>query len=391
MNCNEVKYYLSDYSKGILLDEVRSEIHEHLNYCKSCTKILEDIITITSETGIKKRNLRSRKKVLEKIHEENEKNSSTKKIIPKIFSSASAISSEADHLKNSLMLKANEIENNKLFVIAGIISVIALGVILAYLIFDHSPSTFGSVEKISGYPIIESRVLTDQGVIKIGEKLFTDSESRARLKVGAVGEIEIEPQSEIQITETKSSEYRLVLSKGKILARTWVVPKLFSIKTPSAVITDLGCLYYLTVDEKSSTTIEVKSGWVLMENNKRKSLLPAGTRCYSEISKNPGTPFLNDASASFKEALFKLDFENGGKSELKKLLAESRREDLISLFHLLKYLDQESRGKIYDRISILFKIPQRITREGIISGDNDMMGRMWTELGLGSISIYQNL
>lgn len=391
MNCNEVKYYLTDYSKGILLDEVRSEIHKHLNSCKSCTKILDDIITITSKAPIKKRNFKSPKKVLTKIHAESEKNGSTKNIIPRIFNSASSISSEADYLKNSLMLKANEIENNKLFVIAGIITVIALGVILAFLIFDHSPSTFGSVEKISGYPIIESRVLTDQGVIKIGEKLFTDSESTALLKFGAVGEIEIKPQSEIQITETKSSEYRLILSKGKILARTWVAPKLFSIETPSALITDLGCLYYLAVDEKAFTTIDVKSGWVKVENNNSKSLLPAGTRCYSEISKKPGTPFLNDASVLFKESLFKLDFENGGKSELEKLLAEARREDLISLFHLLKYLDQESRSKIYDRISILFKIPQRITREGIISGDNDMMGRLWTELGLGSISIYQNL
>ena len=73
------------------------------------------------------------------------------------------------------------------------------------------------------------------------------------------------------------------------------------------------------------------------------------------------------------------------------LLYEARQKDLITLFHLLKRLDQESRGKIYDRISLLFKIPQRITREGIVNGNNDMMGRLWTELDLGSISIYQNL
>lgn len=391
MNCNEVKYYLSDYSKGILLDEVRSEIHKHLNNCKSCTKIFDDIITITSEAGTKKRSSQSSKKVLEKIHVENEKTSNPKKIIPRIFSSASAISSEVDHIKSCLTLKANEIENNKLYVVAGIISVIALGVILAYMIFDHSPSIFWPVEKISGYPVIESRVLTYQGVMRIGEKLYTDSESRARLKVGGWGEIDVEPKSEIQIIETKSSEYRLVLSKGKISARTWVAPKLFSIGTPSAIVTDLGCIYYLTVDDKASTTIQVKSGWVLVENNSIKSLLPAGTSCYSKIFKGPGTPFVNDASELFKESLFKLDFENGGKAELEKLLSESRRADLISLYHLLKRSDQESRGKIYDRILLLFKMPQRITREGIVNGNKDMLGRLWTELGIGSISIYQNL
>lgn len=391
MNCAEVKYYLNDYSKGILLDEVRAEIHEHLNYCKNCAKVFDDIITISSETRVKKKNVQPKKEVWERIHKESEKNSSTKKIIPRIFSSASTISSEADHLKNGFILKANELENNKLFVIAGILSVIALGVILALIIFDHSPSAFWSVEKISGYPVIESRVLTDQGIIKIGEKLFTDSESRARLKVGLIGEIDVEPESEIQIIETTSSEHRLVLSKGKISARTWVAPKLFSIKTPSAVVTDLGCIYYLSVDDKASTSIHVKSGWVLMENKNNKSLLSDGTSCYSEISKGPGTPFSNDASLKFKESLHKLDFENGGEKELAVLLSETRQKDLISLFHLLKRLDQESRGKIYDRISLLFTMPQRITREGIVNGDKDMMGRLWTELGLGSISIYQNL
>src|SRR4030066_944385 len=130
MNCTEVKYYLNDYSKGILLDEVRAEIHEHLNYCKSCTKLFDNLITISSETGIKEKNLRSKEKVLEKIHKENEKTGRTKKIIPRIFSSASAISSEADHLKNSFILKANEIKNTKLNVETGTIFIITFGIFL---------------------------------------------------------------------------------------------------------------------------------------------------------------------------------------------------------------------------------------------------------------------
>jgi hypothetical protein len=391
MHCAEVKYYLSDYSRGILLDEVRTEIHEHLNDCKVCAKVFDNITSLTDATGVKKKSVRQNKKIWERVHKEKGGNSSSKKIVPRPFPASSRISSEVDHLKNSFLLKANEIENNKLFVIAGIVSVIAFGVMLAFILFDHSPTTFWSVEKISGYPVVESSVLTGQGIIKVGEKLFTDSESRARLKVGAIGEIDIEPESEIEITETRSSEYRLILSKGKISVRTWVAPKLFSIKTPSAVITDLGCMYYLSVDDKASTTIQVKSGWMLVENKNSKSLLPAGTICISKISAEPGTPFAIDASTTFKESLHILDSENSSTQELAHLLSEARQKDLITLFHLLKRLDQESRGIIYDRISSLFKMPQRITREGIVNGEKDMVGRLWTELGLGSISLYQNL
>ena len=391
MNCVEVKYYLNDYSRGFLLDEVRVEIHEHLNWCNKCAKAFDDIITTSSMTGLKKIIVNPKEEELEKIQGKIEKNRPTKKLVPQIFPASSKISSEADHIKNSLMLKANEIENNKLFVIAGIISVVALGVILAFIVFDHSPSAFWSVEKVSGYPMIESHVLIDQGILKIGEKLFTDSESRARLKVGLVGEIEIEPKSEIQIIETKTSEYRLILSKGQIAARTWVAPKLFSVKTSSSVVTDLGSKYDLSVDEQASTLIQVKSGWVLMEYKNRRILLCAETTCISDSSKGLGVPVSNEASSTFKESLYKLDFENSSKNELAILLSEAKKKDLITLFHLLKHLDNESRGMIYDRISLLFKMPQRITREGIVHGDKDMMGRLWTELGLGSISIYHYL
>jgi hypothetical protein len=328
---------------------------------------------------------------LGKAKQANRKYSDTKRTVPKTSPSASKLSCETDCLKNNYFIKANEIENNKLFNTAAIISALALGIILAFLIFDNSPSSFWSVEKIAGYPVIESTVLTDHGIIRIGEKLNTDSESKARLKVGVIGEIDIEPKSEIKIVESPSSEYRLVLSRGKISVRMWSAPKLFSIMTPSAVVKDLGCIYYLSVNEDSSTVLHVKSGWVLLENMNLKSLLPTGTSCYSKTLKEPGTPFADNASKLFKESLYKLDFEKGGKSELDTLLSESRKEDLISLFHLLKRLDQEFRGEIYDRMSFLFKMPQRITRNEIINGNKDMMGRLWVELGLGTISTYQYL
>jgi hypothetical protein len=391
MTCTEIKYYLNDFAKGILLDEIRAEIHEHLNSCNVCSKSLDEIISLRLKAGLKHRGVNKEQQVRVKIHKDIYENQDSKSIAPKIFPTISAIGFEAEQLKNNLLFKANEVDNNKLFTIVGIISIIALGVILAFIIFDHSPAAFWSVEKISGQPVIESKVLTSDGIIKIGEKLFTDYDSRARLKVGTVGEIDVEPQSELQIVETSSSEHMLILSRGKINARTWVVPKLFSIKTPSADVKDLGCSYSLFVNDKSSTLLQVTSGWVLLENNNRKSLTPAGASCYSDIPKGPGIPYANDASSLFKESLSKLDFQSTGNLELQKVLSESRRGDLISLFHLIKYIDKESRGMIFDRMSNLFKLSQRISRERIINSDKDMLGRLWVELGLGSISMYQNL
>jgi hypothetical protein len=392
MNCTDVKYYLNDYSKGILLDEIREEIHDHLSFCSNCGKTFNDLVTINSEVRIKKENIQPRKEAWERAQNRSGKNINIKRIIQKFFSFV-PIKNTNTHfsIHTNLKFKVPRNLSGKWFIISSIVSTIAFGIILAFVLFDSSPNTFGQVEKLSGYPIIESRVLTDQGIIKIGEKLITDSESRVRLKVGTGSEIDVQPKSEIQIIETKNLEYRLILSRGQIAARTWIAPKLFYIKTPSSVVTDLGCKYDLSVDEQASTLIQVKTGWVLMEYKNRRVLLCAETTCVSDSSKGLGVPIANEASFVFKESLNKLDFVNSSKNELAVILSEANQKDFITLFHLLKRLDNESRGMIYDRISLLFKMPQRITREGIVHGDKDMMGRLWTELGLGSISIYQYL
>lgn len=377
MNCIEVKYYLNDYAKGILLDEIRSEIHDHINECNSCAKDFDELITVRSKAGLK------RKHFIRKKEFDGENTSDSP-------NSIAAISSDAAYLKDTLTITANEIDNNKLFSIAGIISSIGFGIILAFLIFDNSPSSFWTVEKISGYPVIESRVLTNQGIIKLGEKLITDSESRARIRVGDLGEIDIEPQTEIKIVETETSEYRMVLEKGKMSVRTSSAPKLFSIETISAHVVDLGCMYYLSVDENGTTTVQVKSGWVLMKNKNERVLIPENSIC-SATTNGIGVPVSIYASHAFKESVGNFNLLTGSLEELKKILQQANQNDLITLFHLIKRLDQESREKIFNRISTLTNVPPRVNRDGIINGDKDILGRLWVDLGLGSISMYQNL
>lgn len=391
MTCNDVKYYLNDYAKGYLIDEMRAEIHEHLCNCNSCTKILDELISANSKASSKKSKKRE-KSTSEKPKIKNKKSLtvSPKKSRYSLQQKNSEVN-ENDNFKINQLLLKNEIDNNKLFSIAGVISSVALGVVLAFLIFDFSPHTSWQVEKLSGFPMIESKLLIDKSKIKIGEKLTTDEQSRARLKIGSIGEIDIEPKTEIQISETESFEYNLILHKGKLSARTWAPPKLFSIKTPSSNIKDLGCLYYISVDKNLTTLLSVKSGWVLMENGIKKSILPAGTSCYSDTAKGIGTPFSDSASETFKQALQKIDFENANPNEFEVVIQESRREDLISLFHLILRGDKLVREKVFNRIAELSMIPSQVTKESIVNGDKEMLGRLWTALNLGGISIYQNL
>lgn len=391
MKCSEVKYYLNDYSKRMLLDELRNEIHEHLCTCKTCTKSLDELLILNSEakkTKIKtlpKQMIRERKLNSEFGFETTSRSFQQKR------ENKSKINFSNEEFRSNLIMKAQMIENNKILVITGILSALALGIIFAFLIFDYHAGTYWSVENISGFPVIESRVVSGTGMIKSGEKLFTNSESRARLKIDNIGEIDIEPLSEVQFIETETSEYKLILSRGQITVRTWNIPKLFSIITPSSDIKDFEAAYTISVSEELSTKVQVNSGYVLLANKNRKSLLTAGSTCISKMQKGPGTPYVSSASDSFIGLVNNIDFEKGGSDKIDALLSESRKEDLISLFHLLKQQDSIARGKIFDRLASLFEMPQRITREEVMSGDKDLIARLWVQLGLGSIAIYQNL
>jgi hypothetical protein len=392
MDCKDVKYYLNDYAKGFLLDEVRKEIHDHLNLCSSCVKAFDDLITNNPDLAFKQKDVRAGKKAIrEKV--QTRKRVDKKKPIEKFFAFVPGKKLNAESFTSNLKFTASKRFNSGWFVFLGIVLAIGLGIISAFSFFNSTSTNYSYVERLAGYPIIESRIISDQDVIRIGEKLITDSESSARLKLVSEGEIDIEPQSVIQIIEKPTSEYTLICSKGKIEARTWTVPKLFSIQTPSAFVKDFGSNYELSVNPKAETIIKVKTGWVLMEYKNRRVLLllPSNTNCISDSSKGMGTPFSNEASNVFKESLQKLDFGKSNDSNLALILQESRQQDVITLFHLLKNLDLDSRGKVFDRMSALFEMPRGITRNGVVNGEKDMLEKIWTQLGIGSISLYQNL
>src|SRR5262249_33216031 len=91
-----------------------------------------------------------------------------------------------------------------------------------------------------------------------GDALVTDSRSRARVALGAVGRLEVEPDTALR----RASAYRLALLHGEVRAEVKAPPRLVVIDTASATAVDLGCAYTLTVDEAGEGRPAVTSGSV---------------------------------------------------------------------------------------------------------------------------------
>lgn len=258
---------------------------------------------------------------------------------------------------------------------------VAAAVLVAILgswFYIRQPEVSWPVETLAGAPQIGSSAIQDRGSISVGQWIETDANSRARIGVGLVGHVEIEPNSRLRLLNAGATEHRLSLQVGKISAKIKAPPRLFIVETPSATAVDLGCEYTLGVDREGSCVLRVTGGWVAFEWKERESTVPAGAACYTRPGQGPGTPFYEDSSEALQAALIKLDFERGGPEDLAIILTESRQKDSMTLWHLLARVEGNMRVRVYDRLAELLQPPEKVTREGILNLDFFML-QLWKD------------
>lgn len=236
------------------------------------------------------------------------------------------------------------------------------------------------VARLAGTPKVGAQSLEGNGRIAVGEWLETDSTSRAKINVADIGQVDIGPNSRVRLVGTRSTEHRLALERGRLHAMISAPPRLFVVETPSATAIDLGCSYTLEVDDAGRSILHVTSGWVALEGKGLEAIVPAGAVCVTQPGKGLGTPYFDDASARFREALSRLDFQNGGAKSLNIILAEAREYDTLTLWHLFPRVGAAERARLYERMASLIAPPKGVTREGVLKLDKAMLDLWKKEL-----------
>ena len=236
----------------------------------------------------------------------------------------------------------------------------------------------------------EARAIRE-GRLGVGEWIDT-REGRARLSVGEIGEVELEPATRVGLVDAGDRSHRLSLAHGAMHATIWAPPGQFLVETPSALAVDLGCRYTLETADDGSGLLRVEAGWVGFESRGLQSLVPAGAACATRRGVGPGTPYYETAPVAFRQGLaviyFGSDPGNRG-AALDAVLAAARERDAVSLWHLLSRLQGPERGRVHDRLAVLVPPPAEVTREGILAGDRAMRDAWWDELGLGSAAFWR--
>ncbi len=262
----------------------------------------------------------------------------------------------------------------RMAIAAAVIIVFSVGIVWVYNSRKSEPEKGWQVTRLGGAPRIGSEAISSHGSLGKGEWLETDENSRAQIAVGSIGNVEIDENTRVRLVETQPTEHRLELARGKMSARIWAPPRLFFVDTPSAVAADLGCAYTLEVNDKGAGRLSVTSGWVALQAKERESIVPAGASCETELGLGPGTPYFDDSTPQFRNALRDFDKNSGSRTDsLTSMLGESRPKDTLTLWHLLPRVNEADRTRVYQKIADLVPPPVGVTREGVLKLDQKML------------------
>jgi FecR protein len=257
---------------------------------------------------------------------------------------------------------------------------IALVVAAARYALTATPTGW-RVQPIAGSPAVTGRMM------------MTDSGSRARIDVGDIGEVEVEPNSRVRFLRSRTDEHRMALDRGRIHARIWAPPGQFYVNTPAATAVDLGCAYTLQVDPEGWGVLHVDLGWVAFEYGGRESFIPKDAVCATRPGLGPGTPHYEDVAPEVEDALTILDFsptqDVRRKAALDAVLAHARPRDALTLWHLLSRGSLAERSRVYDAMAALVPPPAGVNRDAVLRGDAAALDAWWNALGLDSASWWR--
>ena len=243
------------------------------------------------------------------------------------------------------------------------------------------------VARVEGTPTLAAAPLSRHSRLTRGQWLDTDARSSAVVFVGRIGRLEVAPGSRLRLLQAAPADHRAELVRGTIEAQIWAPPGQFVVDTPSASAIDLGCAYTLTIDDRGVGFLAVQAGWVGFEYKGRESFIPAGASGRTYPGRGPGTPAFDDASPALRTAVERLDEADSATAQaapVQVVLAEARREDGLTLWHLIDRVDPSLAPQVVDGLSALVPMPDGVTRDGVLAGDRAMRVAWWEALGMGT-------
>ncbi|HEX5010671.1 MAG TPA: hypothetical protein VFY71_09730 [Planctomycetota bacterium] len=227
---------------------------------------------------------------------------------------------------------------------------------------------------------------------RAGERLVTDADTRARVEIGDVGSLILEPDSALRVERPSpalaaDAGHLLWLEHGALTASIFAAPRLFQLGTPSGLAVDLGCVYSARVEDDGVTLLSVITGQVAFETPERRVTVPHGASTRAVPGRGPDTPTWDGAPIDWRQAVAHLDeaVADGAPVDtpLAAVLSTDRAADSLTLWHLLAWsaLPRPAREAVADRLAALAPAPAAAPRGACLELDTAALDAWRATLG----------
>jgi hypothetical protein len=213
-----------------------------------------------------------------------------------------------------------------------------------------------------------------------GESLATGPDRSARVVIGSLGSVQVEPGSRLRIEDAGERRHELFLERGAVRASIFARPGEFRIGTPAGLSIDLGCVYELRVDDEGVSHMSVELGRIAFEAAGRRIVVPAGSR--SEASERGGVrvPVLEGAPDELVAAIRRLETaEEPDEADLRAIGECDLRRHSVSLWHLYRFAPSR---KVVDvllgRLTQAYPLPEGADDARLVARDAELLDR-WQE------------
>ncbi len=218
---------------------------------------------------------------------------------------------------------------------------------------------------VQGSVTVGSKAVTEGSRVRQGQAVCTGPDAKTKVAVADIGNIELSPNSELSLVASSAKEHRLRLTKGQISAKVVAPPRLLIIETAAGEAVDLGCAYTLKIDAQGDTVLKVTAGWVALEREGADGLVPSGWSCITRKKQGVGTPVCGSAPAAVRAALTRFDLHANGPA-LSDCLKVCRKEDALSLWHLLSRTLASDRELVWQALAKLSAPPADARKEDVL-------------------------
>ncbi|HVO73316.1 MAG TPA: zf-HC2 domain-containing protein [Ignavibacteriaceae bacterium] len=401
MNHEEAKKLIDEYADGSLDPETAAEVKKHINECRECSAMVEQIQNLMLNikelpekispphdlwkdifhqihdlkiVQIKKEEVVPEEEEIadekeEKIKEETRKEIAKKKE-QKEKEEKKREKEKRESNKNNY---AEAFKKNK--IIFG--TAVSVVLIIIVILIKFSGGVSWQVSGLQGQYKINGKILAG-GELNEDDALETFSNS-AVIIVPEGGSVNLNPWSKIQ----RKEENVLLLLKGGFTSESRGSKESFRAQVFGSEIKCKGASveYKTEFNNDKSAELSVFKGKVIITGSSLESIVIPGFIC-SITEKGPGIPVNTKSSNEVKKAFEILSFYKDQDS-FNKILNEGGLEDGVSLWHLLKRINGDNRGALFNKLYSLYVPPKGVDQESILRLKDDALNS-WLEKIAGS-------